>query len=659
MQAKVILFLLIFSSEGFSYTDASASGGDLHAVVTTPLNPAQQCISDICGPPARSNLHNTKYMDRSNEFFLRQVRDPKQVDFPPTILQTISEIQAEDQKHNEMILDVFKKTTNLGNARFEGVSKAIYNLYYASSHLNKIKYKATEVDGRLDVSIDEPASLSALSDLSEEDRSWVLRVGKFFLTLNSTSSLSDNEVESNPSALLLRRLHPASSISEAMKAEIEAAQVSAASLKNLSPMEKAIYFQNTSPDRIALIGTRILDGTVDENEVREIIRWNIQFKRTISLLRDSNSPLMSRAVPPVEEVINQAGGTDAVARLFEQHLLKDRMEDDGKIQSCKIQFFLNKGLLPSKEQVDTLNKDIARSKQMVIDMTSAKFPSSMHQRLIKPVVDSDFIVPPTAADFEKNFTSALRQRLELKKSTTAELVNIPARDIRQIVAVLVQSKKNQDSSESKDDTNDFCDAFKYQPNSDANYTLSGSIILSFNTATAEEGNRLLVIMHELGHSVDKAISDNPDDSVRLFSMRKCLADQHTEEMPTQTKNDYVEAQKANKTAIGPYVSEDFSDTVAGQAGKDVKGRNAWCQMLSLSPDRQQYQESSMQAIDGDSHSSLLFRLLNFEMMKNGKVPDSCTNFYKVAQFSEHFNSCFDLASPRTSSPQSQPDRGVR
>lgn len=657
MHAKVILFLLIFASEGIAYADPSATGD--HGAAAAPSNPAQQCITDICGPPARSNLHKTKYLDRSNEYFQKLGSDAKQVDFPPAISQIVSEIQAENRKQDEMALDVFKKSTSLGNAKPEGWSKAIYNSLYASEYLDKIKYKATNTDGRIEVSIDEPASLSALADISEEDRSWILRLGKHLLAMYSSGSLSDSEVDSQPATLLLKRLYPASSISEAMKAEISAAQVSVASLKGLSPMESALYFDKTSPDRIALIGTRIADGTVDENEMREIIRWNIDFKRNVSFLRDSKSPLMSREVPSVEEIINQAGGADSLARSFEKELLKDRGEDDGKMNSCEIAFFLNKGLLPSKEQVDTLNKDIARSKQMVIDTIKAKFPSSMHQQLIKSVTDANFIVPPTAADFERNFTSSLRQKLEIQRNNTSVIANIPARDIRQLVAVIYGSNKTQDSAGSKDDSNEFCDAFKYSPMTDANHTVSGSIILSFTTATGEEGNRLLVIMHELGHSVYKAIYDSPKNSAQLFSMRKCLADQHTETMPAQTESDFHEARKANEKADGPYVNEDFSDTLAGLPGKDVKGRNSWCQMLNLSSDRQQYQESSMQSNDGDSHSSSLFRLLNYEMMKNGRVPDSCTNYYKVVQFSEHFSSCFDLASPHNSSSQSQPDRAVR
>lgn len=316
--------------------------------------------------------------------------------------------------------------------------------------------------------------------------------------------------------------------------------------------------------------------------------------------------------------------------------------------------------MPSKDQIETLNKDIKRSKQMVIEMIKAKFPSSMHQRLIKSVVDTGFINPPTVAEFENNFTNFLRQKLESQKANTAVLGNVPASDIRQLIAVFSTAKASPDSSDSKDDSNSYCDAFKYLPMSDVNYTTYGSVLLSFTTATGDETSRFETIMHELGHSISKAIQESPQDSERLFSVRKCLADQHTEELPLLVKKNYEDAKAVDPKASGPYVEEDFADTVAGQSVKDVKGRNSWCQFLTLTSDRQQYQESKIQADDGDSHSSSLFRLLNFEMIRRGAVPESCKKYYKATQFTEHFSSCFNLANPHGSTgAQVQPNRGVQ
>lgn len=518
----------------------------------------------------------------------------------------------------------------------------------------KIKYKKATANGKVEVSIDEGATAAELSSLSAEDRKWLMQFAKYFLSSYSSGSVSDNEVQSQPPGLLLKQLHPGKPVAEAVKMEFDQAQAEAASLKNLSPMEKALYFNNTTPDRIAFIGTHVANGTIDENETREIIKWNMDVRRSKSYFRDPNSPLLSRDTPSVEDIIKKGGGVDAIAKGFEQNRVDDRKKNEGKIQSCKMQYFLNKALLPSKEQVDRLNQDIKRSKQMVVEMIKAKFPSSIQPKLIKTVEDSDFITPPSAADFERNFTNSLRQKLDSQRTNTAAMGSIAPEDMRSLISIFSLSKASQDSADSKDDSNSFCDAFKYSPMSDGNYTTYGSIMLSFTTATGDEASRLKTIMHELGHTVSKAIADDPKESERLSSVRKCFAYHQTEDLPVQTKKNYDEALKANPKSNGPYAEEDFADSVAGESGRTVQGRNAWCQFLSLSQDRQQYLESSMQSADGDPHSASLFRLLNFEIMKKGAIPDSCTSFLKTAKYTQHFSSCLDLASPKSAPSNVRP-----
>lgn len=94
---------------------------------------------------------------------------------------------------------------------------------------------------------------------------------------------------------------------------------------------------------------------------------------------------------------------------------------------------------------------------------------------------------------------------------------------------------------------------------------------------------------------------------------------------------------------GPYVEEDFADAIAGVSGKSVKGRNTWCQMMSLTPDRQQYAESSLQAEDNDSHSPGLFRLLNYETMIKGSLPVSCDDYLAKMNYPKRFQPCLDRA----------------
>lgn len=654
MQTIVAVFFMMIGSGVFAQTATSAYGGGYG--YATPPNPAENCISDICGAPPQSNLYMTKYFDRVAEY-TQSSSDPKQIDFPPSTSKLFSDLLAETNKQNEFAASLFKRSTDMGSAQLSGVSKPLYNMVYAAPFLKKIKYKASKVNGKMIMTVDEAASMSELKDLSPEERSWVLQVAKSFNTEYADSPLSDDDIRSQPAGLLLKKLHSGNSVESAMKIELNQVQTSMASLKNLSPLEKALFFSGSPPDRIALIAAHVAQGTVDENETREIIRWNQNYKFVNNRFRNANSPLMKRPTPRVEEIIKKGGGVDTIAKSYSEDRAMEHQKDEGKLESCKLQYFLNKGLLPNKDQVNTLKKDIARSKQMVEEMIKAKFPSSMQQKLIKAVEAADFVMPPTAAEFETSFAENIRQKLEAKKATSSALNSVSTQDMRQMVSVYSLLKSIRDPNEI-DNSNEFCDAFNYSPMSDGNYTTYGSIVLSFTTATGDETSRLKTLMHELGHSVSKAIADDPQSSAQLLSVRKCLAEQHSEELPPQTKKSYEDAKAADPKTNGPYLEEDFADTVAGQSGTGVKGRNSWCQFMTLTYDRQQYQESKMQAADGDPHSSSLFRLLNFEMMKKGNVPDSCKSYYKAAQYTEHFSSCFDLAKPHGSSTQTSPARAV-
>lgn len=657
MQAIVFVLSMIGSSVVYAHPGAhsqTAQGGYVYSYqagtpVPSPNNPAESCITDVCGPPAQSNLYMTKYLDRLSEY-LRLSSDPQQVDFPPTISKTFADFQAEVQKQNDKALALFRKSSSLGDAQARGISKALYNISYALPYLQKLKYKVTTVGGKPVTTVDEAASASALKDLSPEDRSWMLQVGKYYIAAYLSSPVSENAVQTQPAGLLLKQLHPGLSTADAMKLELSKAQANIASLKGLSPIENAIFFSNTTPDRIPFIAAHVAGGTVDENETREIIKWNRDYINNNALFRNQDSPIMTRPTPPIEEIIKKQGGAEAVAESFIQDRAEDQRKDEAKIQSCKMQYFLNKGLLPTKEQINTLNQDIARSKQMVEDTIKSKFPRSMQQKLIRAVENADFITPPTASDFERSFADSLRQKLQTQKSQAVAMDSISPADGRQLLTSFAVAKSAKDPNE-KDDSNDFCDAFKYSPMSDGNYTTYGSIMLSFTTATGNESSRLNTIMHELGHTVSKVIADDPQSAQQFAGVRKCLADQHTEEPPPQTKKSYDEALATDSKTNGPYVEEDLADMISGESGKNVPGKNPWCQLLSLTYDRQQYQESSMQADDGDSHSASLFRLLNFQTMNTGSMPDSCKTYLSTLHYSEHFSSCLDLANPTGTSDQ--------
>ncbi len=629
--------------------------------VSANRNPAHKCIEDICGPTAQANSFMTKYSERINEYVMFG-GDAKQKDYSPEIKALFADLMSENGKMEEAVISSLKKSSSLGAKQPEGLSKAYFNVFFAMPYFSKIKYKFNTEGTKASVLIDEAATAAELKDLPPEDRAWMIKLAKYSLDINSSNdknALSDSDLRSQPVELLLKKIHPELSFAEAMKVELEKAQKSAASLKDLTAMEKSLLFSSTTPERISTIASKVAKQEVDENDTREILQWNSNYKKNILLYKDPNSPLLNRKTPTVEEIVNKAGGMSAILKDYEKIQIENRDKSERKIFTCRLQYFLNKGLLPNQAQADNLKKDILRSKQMVIETIKTKFPSSMHQKLIKSVEDTDFIVPPTSSEFEKNFASSIKKKVEYAKVSNAAINELSPAGTRELISIFVSSKSLQDSNKSSDDSNEYCDAFKYSPMSDANYTSYGSVILSFTTATGDETSRLKTIMHELGHSVSKAISDDPQIYQRLSWTRKCLADQHTEAFPPETKKAMDEAKAKNSKIEGPYVEEDFADAVAGESLKSVRGKNSWCQLMSLADDKQEYQDSKIQAEDRESHASSLFRLLNFEIMRKNVVPGSCDKYLASIKYKKNFSSCLDLATPPSGKSPSEAAKSIR
>jgi hypothetical protein len=207
-----------------------------------------------------------------------------------------------------------------------------------------------------------------------------------------------------------------------------------------------------------------------------------------------------------------------------------------------------------------------------------------------------------------------------------------------------------------DTSNEYCDAFNFSPLSDASYGAYGSILVSYTTATVDESARMHIIMHELGHVVSKA-ADDAGGAEHILGARTCLTDEHTEALPHNTNEAFKNWRAADPKTPGPYSEEDFADAVSIAAGKTVKGRNPWCQLLTLTYDRQQYSESTLQAKDDDSHSADLFRLFGAEISRKGHLPESCTNYLKTVKFTDRFSPCLDLIQPQGTA--SSPDGAIK
>jgi hypothetical protein len=462
------------------------------------------------------------------------------------------------------------------------------------------------------------------------------------LAKSDSGGLPESQINTLPVGVSLKMLYPGETVESAMKLELKKAQKAASSINASNPLESALFFEDSNPDRMALIASRVSKGSFSENDVREILNWNRRFRELSYLLPDSNSPLFKRVPGPIEETIANNGGDEAVLKIYVNRSAEYRKEDEAQISTCRMVFYINSSLFPNKNQSIALRRDVARAKELAIETIKGKFPSETHQSLEKSVRDLGFILPPTREEFESSIVEHLRNVANSERRQREAFEKMSPGDVRAIVASISDMPKSDSGAQKRksDDQNKFCGAFMETPMSDGNFTALGDVELSFTTATGEEASRMKTLLHEIGHSVDKGIADNPEYNAKFAGVRKCLSDQHTELERIASSSFENEALSYNI-----YIAEDFADAIAGVSGKKLDGKNSWCQMLELTDDRKQYVESTMHAVPGDPHSAAMFRVLNFELMRVGKLTDHCESYLKEVKFNKNFHNCLDLAKP--------------
>lgn len=627
-----------------------ASPKTTSAITAVAANPAQSCLTEVCGSPAEANFPLNLDSKLSQEYLDLSWHKKSPFDYPPHIRKITSEIEANRLKLDTNLLDRLRRSRNLGNARPRGAAKALYNLLIFSPYFKQMTKKVVKVGGISKKVIDEEASSAVLAHLPISERRWLIRVANQILA-SPTSEVTEEEIESKPPELLLRFLHPDRTAAEALNLEVQSMRASVVALNRSSPFERALHFSEMSQHQLEQIARRVADGTVTESETRAIINWNEKFK-DYAFLRDPEHPLLQRETPTYEEIVAELGGFDAFLASFERRLTSERNLSQVSIENCKYTYFVNERALPNRAQVETLSRDVERSKQLVVDMIKTKFPASMQEGLLDGVSKVNFLLPPTASEFKRNFANTLRQERDSVASARSAYDRLPSNELRGLL-IFVEWFQRRNPTEYGEVENPICDQYRYRAVSDANYINYSTVLLSYSTAKVDEVSRLALIMHEIGHSIYPEIEGG--DAVSA-SVRKCLAEQHSEVLPPKTKAAWDEARKINALVGGPYLQEDFADEIAIASTKNVRGGNPWCQLTMTGSDGQYY-HSSMQAEDESHHSSSLFRILSAEIKRKGHLPDSCEKFLRDSNFVDKFKSCFDLASP--AKPVARPASGAR
>ncbi|MFT6067697.1 MAG: hypothetical protein ACJAT2_001876 [Bacteriovoracaceae bacterium] len=139
-----------------------------------------------------------------------------------------------------------------------------------------------------------------------------------------------------------------------------------------------------------------------------------------------------------------------------------------------------------------------------------------------------------------------------------------------------------------------------------------------------------ILAHELGHHVGHFMEKNRlshRTTVKFKRTRECLAASHTEEVGGEVKMKLsTNRSKKVRWKENKYSEEDFADWIASKASDS----NMACLFLKGEvldiPNKDYFKNADKE----DTHSSAVYRLLNIELNKKGKLPASCqTNRVKL------------------------------
>jgi hypothetical protein len=602
------------------------------------LSPAERCIQSICGPAQNLNSPQEKFNRRLDAYIGAETNNPTEADYPPKVKAQFQEHQAVIEQQNKLFKSSLSSLESAGDKRLEGEAKAIYNLMEIAPQLSKVAYKRADKSNKSSaIVIDEVASRNALKDLSRADQDYALRVS-FYLNDHAELKLGDAILSKEMPDIFMKSLYPTLTLKEALELEYKKAEENLKKIKDTSsPIANSIYFTSTTLDRLKDLKKAIADGSINENQIRELVRWNSSFATNFRIFAPTNNPLLERETPKISELLKNMGGTKSLEKIMTADADERRLKDEREFSQCKMDHFLNRGLLPDQNQIPLINADIDRAKGHLKQAITNNFPKEVHQTLFDVIDRDKFILPLSKQEFEHQFSEDLQRKTDSEKQTLDRIKPADPTSLTSIYLALHSKDAPITSDTDKhavDQTpppamtleNSTCDAYKYLMFPDGNYTSLGKIQLGYGTALANDMGRQRTITHELTHSVFRNINaTNPKVKTWFADIKKCLSNQHHEAPPNLRSN---------------FNDEDFADMLAMVAYQGIGGQNPWCHRLEVNSSMSTYNDKTLvQKNKGpngllDEHSSGLFRLLHFQHLQKGQFPEVCSEFMEASKYQD-------------------------
>jgi len=647
---KKIILAMVFAMGGFAWAQPQPAASPAPTPVPTP-NPASPCITSICGTVVQSNPYFFQFQQKLSAYVESAGKNPGEIEYPPNIKAIVSDIIAESEKPTLPYEPILKALGKGPDFQLQGDSKKIYNFMRFMLYVEKLKYMPLASGGKDQLSLDEDATRKNLGDLPEKEKNWIIQASKYFIQGINWTRIED--IQTTPPVLLLKGRYPQMSLDQALNLEMSKGLGNLRQAKGGGAVQQALYFNGTSEDRLKYLATQIESKKITEDEIRELLSWNANFNLFQIVLSKTPANVFDQGdLPSAKEILQKSGGADQILAKMKKSESEGSQKVKDQTDSCKMYYFLNKRLLPNSSDIEQLNREITRSKESVKSEFISRFPAAVRKAMTAAVDGTDFILPPTKGDFEKAFADHLIQRRNAITEERRLTLQISQDDLKSVLVAVLPALEDKYVRSS----NDFCDSFKYWPMSDANYTGFGSVILSYSTAAGKPDSKRKTIMHELGHSISKAMKSDQAMHPQFEKIAQCLDGQHVEELPDHTWRLSSEQKAKDPKTLGPYIEEDFADLVAAVSAKRAEN-NPWCQFIMTDDKRLDYSESSLQAADDDPHSSQIFRLLHFEYLEKCSIPPACEKYLEQVKFQPHFQDCFEKTV--VARPASKPSSGAQ
>jgi hypothetical protein len=173
-----------------------------------------------------------------------------------------------------------------------------------------------------------------------------------------------------------------------------------------------------------------------------------------------------------------------------------------------------------------------------------------------------------------------------------------------------------------------------RPVFDAAETTAGFILMSRESAKSRGIGRP-VMAHEFGHLISGVFRQGHASEVskgRFKDARRCLTSKHAE--PARAlihlgSESFEESQ---------FAEEDWADLIAHVASPENK-INPWCLFYKGKREEAALQRLYQGPHEGDTHSTILFRLLHMEQLNKNELPASCTRALASAHAQVDFSLC--------------------